>query len=235
MAISFLGIGEIAAFSLVFAGDLCDIFDDEGPAEVRQTMWELFSSTPHLTWLVLTKRPENFSGYLPADWGRNGYANVWAGVTAENRTEAHRRIDILRGTPARLRFVSFEPLLEDLPDLNLKGIDWAIVGGESGARARPFDLTWARSIKEMSDEYGTAFFFKQLGARPLQDGKRFHIRYLKADEKREANGTWLENFRIEPPGPVLAEAFSELAKSANAQRDARARETRLKKKTSSRC
>jgi protein gp37 len=179
---------------LVFAGDLCDIFDREGPAEARDRMWELFRSTPNLTWQILTKRPENFSRYLPADWGQKGFANVWIGVTTENRREARRRIDILRKMPARLRFVSFEPLLEDLPDLDLSGIDWAIVGGESGAQARPFDLAWARSIQAKCAASGTIFFFKQLGARPIEDGVRFPNRYLGEDEKRDTNGTLPENF-----------------------------------------
>lgn len=188
------GHGKDGEHWLVFAGDLCDIFDEEGPRDAREKMWQLFRSTPHLTWQLLTKRPENFSRFLPRDWGQTGYANVWVGVTAENRKEAHRRIDILRVTPARLRFVSFEPLLEDLTDLDLTDIDWAIVGGESGAQSRPFDLAWARSIQAECATSGTAYFFKQLGARPFENGARFPLRYLKGDEKRDANGTLLKNF-----------------------------------------
>lgn len=178
---------------LVFAGDLCDIFDDEAPVEARERMWHLFRSTPYLTWLLLTKRPENFSRLLPENWGSQGYPNVWLGVTAENQIEAGRRIDILRNAPARLRFVSFEPLLEKV-DIDLEGIDWAIVGGESGGKARPFDLSWARSVQEACMKSGTAFFFKQLGSKPVQDSVVFPIRSLKEHHKRDANGTSITNF-----------------------------------------
>ncbi len=179
---------------LVFAGDLCDIFYDEGPAEARERMWELFRTTPHLTWQLLTKRPENFSKYLPVDWGEEGYANVWVGVTAENRVQADRRISILRETPARLKFVSFEPLLEDLPELDLSGVGWAIVGGESGGNARPFDLAWARSIQTKCAKSGTTLFFKQLGSRPFESGVKFPIRFQNDAGKQDANGTLLKNF-----------------------------------------
>ena len=179
---------------LVFAGDLCDVLDDEGPLEARERMWELFRATPQLTWQILTKRPENFFRFLPTDWGPKGYANVWLGVTAENCLEAHRRIHILRETPARLRFVSFEPLLEELPDLDLKGIQWAIVGGESGGKARPFDLSWARSIHAQCAKSETAFFFKQLGPKPVQDEVQFPFRFRKDDDRRDSNGTLVRNF-----------------------------------------
>jgi protein gp37 len=201
--------GKDSEHWLVFAGDLCDIFDREGSAEARERMWELFRRTPHLTWLMLTKRPENFSRFLPADWGRKGYANVWLGVTSENRKEAGRRIGILRKTPARLRFVSFEPLLEDLPDLNLTGIHWAIVGGESGAQARPFDLAWARSIQAQCAKSGTSFFLKQLGVKPIEDGVMFPIRHRKENDKLDANGTMLKNF----PKDLRVQCWPRLSRS----------------------
>lgn len=81
-----------------------------------------------------------------------------------------------------------------LPDLGLTGIDWAIVSGESGGKARPFDLTWARPIKAKCAISGTAFFFKQLGARPFEDGARFPIRYRKYDKKQDGNGILMKNF-----------------------------------------
>ena len=178
---------------LVFAGDLCDIFDDEGPTEARERMWELFRASPYLTWQILTKRPENFLRFLPSDWSNTGYANVWLGVTAENQVEADERISILRKTPARLRFVSFEPLLEEV-HADLIDIHWAIVGGESGGKARPFDLSWARSIQNQCTEAGTAFFCKQLGAKPVENSARFVTRYLKDGGKRDVNGTLMKNF-----------------------------------------
>jgi protein gp37 len=107
---------------LVFGGDLCDTFDDEGPLDARDRMWRLMRSTPHLTWMLLTKRPENFKKYLPYDWG-DGYSNVWLGVTCENREHGYPRVEILRNTPATMRFLSCEPLLEDISDIDLTGIN----------------------------------------------------------------------------------------------------------------
>jgi protein gp37 len=126
---------------------LCDIFDDEAPQDQRTRFWELTKATPNLVWLVLTKRPQNFGKHLPRDWG-SGYRNVWLGVTAENRREAEPRIGLLRETPSVVKFVSAEPLLEDLGELDLRGIDWMIVGGESGRRARPLSIEWAGRIFE---------------------------------------------------------------------------------------
>jgi len=119
------------------------------------------------------------------------------GVTAENRYLARQRLDILCNTPAKLRFASFEPLLEDLPGLNLDGIDWAIVGGESGASARPFDLAWARTIKAKCTESSTRFFFKQTGAKPFDDGNEFKNVHKKPSGKRDASGTCKDNFPLD--------------------------------------
>jgi protein gp37 len=125
---------------------MCDVFDHEAPEETRYRLFELIRHTPHLDWQLLTKRPENFSRYLPADWG-NGYANVWLGSTIEDRERAAKSIPILRDTAAHIRFVSAEPLLEDLGELDLSGIQWLIAGGESGGKARPFDAAWAESLQ----------------------------------------------------------------------------------------
>ena len=98
---------------------------------------------------------------LPPDWG-GGYANVWMGVSVENADYVHR-IDLLRQVPAAVRFLSLEPLLGPLPNLNLEGIHWVIVGGESGPGARPMDPDWVRDIRDQCLDQGVAFFFKQWG------------------------------------------------------------------------
>jgi hypothetical protein len=159
-------------------------------------MWELFRRTPHLTWLILTKRPQHISKFLPADWGE-GYRNVWLGVTVENRKKGYPRIEALRRVPAAMRFLSCEPLLEGLPDIELKGIDWAIVGGESGSEARPFDIEWARAIKKKCQESSTTFFFKQLGNAPFLDGSRFNLEHRKPSGSRDSSGVVLENFPVD--------------------------------------
>lgn len=145
----------------VFCSSLADVFDVEAPAGQRDRLWRLIRETPHLDWLLLTKRPHLAPKYLPADWG-NGYSNVWLGVTVGVR-KSQWRLAELRKIPARVRFVSIEPLLEALPDLDLSGFQWAIIGGESGPGARPMDRAWAIAIIDQCKAAGVAVFFKQKG------------------------------------------------------------------------
>jgi protein gp37 len=140
---------------------MSDWADDEAPLGIREQMWGVIRDTPNLDWLMLTKRASRIERYLPSDWG-NGYANVWLGVTAENKANGYPRVDILRTVPAVIRFLSIEPLLEDVSDINLTGIHWIIVGGESGSKARPFELDWARNLKTVARRYKSKFFMKQL-------------------------------------------------------------------------
>ena len=120
------------------------------------------------TYLTLTKRPERMLEYAKSHpWPEN----VWAGVTIENNDYVHRA-DILRQIPAPVRFISAEPLLGPLPDLDLTGIDWLIVGGESGPGFRPMDPDWARDLRDRCIEENVAFFFKQYaGYQPKKLGR----------------------------------------------------------------
>lgn len=146
----------------VFCASLADVFDEEVPVEWRARLWDLIASTPALDWQLLTKRPENFSGFLP--WSGEPWPNVWLGVTAENQAMAEKRLPILTVTAAAVRFISAEPLLGPL-DLSpwLDRVDWVIVGGESGAGARVMREEWATSVLEQCVSSGTAAFFKQKG------------------------------------------------------------------------
>jgi protein gp37 len=110
----------------------------------------------------LTKRPGRILYNLPADWGQ-GYPNVWLGVSVENKDYLWR-IDALRGIPARVRFLSLEPLLEDLGPLDLTGIHQVIVGGESGPDYHPMELAWAYAILDQCLKANVPFFFKQSSA-----------------------------------------------------------------------
>ena len=110
--------------------------------------------------------------------------NIWLGVTVENKKNGLPRIDKLRNLNASVKFLSIEPLLEDLGKLNLKGIDWVIVGGESGAKARPMDLNWIINIKKQCEEQNVAFFFKQWGTWG-GDG-------VKRNKKSNGRGNYLE-------------------------------------------
>jgi protein gp37 len=178
---------------LVFAGDLCDIFDRLGDNDARARMWKLFRETPYLTWMILTKRPQYIPRFLPKDWG-NGYDNVWIGTTVENRKNGYPRIDALRSVPATVRFISFEPLIENVSDVDLTGIHWAIVGGESGAQARSFDLEWARAIKRQCKKFSARYFFKQLGYRPEDDGVPFALHQRMPSGSKDTHGVLIENF-----------------------------------------
>jgi protein gp37 len=160
---------------LVFTCSWSDWFH-EAADPWREEAWEVVRRTPQHVYLVLTKRPERAAKRLPTDWG-DGYANVWLGVSIENSAFT-QRAQLLRKIPAQTRFVSAEPLLGSLYDtrrgrraaLELDGIDWIIAGGESGPRARPMQLEWAREIRDAALESGTAFFLKQLGGWPDKRG-----------------------------------------------------------------
>ncbi len=145
----------------VFCASMADVFDPGAPATERARLWELIALTPNLDWLILTKRPELMTDGLPADWGM-GYENVWLGTSVEDN-RVTQRISDLTAVPAHLHFLSLEPLIGPLKGLPLEGIEWAIVGGESGSKPRPMNLDWVRSIKKQCRDSNTAFFFKQMG------------------------------------------------------------------------
>ncbi|HET8895415.1 MAG TPA: DUF5131 family protein [Gaiellaceae bacterium] len=152
---------------LVFTCSWSDWFHP-GADAWRDEAWQIIRATPHLTYQILTKRPELISDRLPADWG-DGYENVWLGVSVEN-SRFTWRVDELRAVPATVRFISAEPLLGSLFDrtgkrkpLVLEAIDWLIVGGESGPGSRKLELEWALELMDACDEAGVAFFMKQLG------------------------------------------------------------------------
>lgn len=153
----------------VFCASMCDVFDKNAPEGARDRLFSLIKETPMLDWQILTKRAQNIEKYLPEDWG-NGYENVWLGVTVENQQHGLPRIDILRNIPAKIRFLSIEPLLEDLGDFDLTGIHWVIVGGESGDHARQMFLKWVYPIQENCAKHGVAFFYKQKGGKTADKG-----------------------------------------------------------------
>jgi protein gp37 len=153
---------------MVFTCSWSDWFHP-GADRWRAEAWEIVRETPHLTYQILTKRPELIAERLPANWG-DGYENVWLGVSVEN-SRFTWRADLLRDIPAAVRFLSAEPLLGSLfsssgrrRPIDLEGIDWLVVGGESGPESRPMNLAWAREVADACDAHGVAFFMKQLGS-----------------------------------------------------------------------
>lgn len=136
----------------------------------RPEAWEIIRCSTPLTFQILTKRPARIAAHLPATWP-DGWPSVWLGVSIETRQYLYRA-DVLREIPAAVRFLSLEPLLEDLGPLNLAGIDWVIVGGESGPRRRPFEITWLASIAKQCADAGVPLYVKQDSAlRPGQQGR----------------------------------------------------------------
>jgi len=175
----------------IFVNSMSDLFQKDVPdAYVKQVARVMQLADWH-TYQVLTKRPERMRDMLK---GPLAFAadlpHVWWGTSVENRKHGVPRIDVLRDAPARLRFLSIEPLLEDLGKINLKGIHWVIVGGESGAGARPLEEDWVTSIRDQCDKAGVRFFFKQWG------GVR------KSDNGRELDGRTYDEMPTRENGKV---------------------------------
>ncbi len=149
----------------VFCASMADVFEPRPDLDSwRDRLWDLIETTPHLDWLLLTKRPGHIKHVYP--WAHSPRENVWLGTTAENQRWADRRIDRLLTVEARVRFLSCEPLLSaiDLSRWLKRGeISWVIAGGESGGAARPTHPNWIRSIRDQCVAHGIPFHFKQWG------------------------------------------------------------------------
>ncbi len=143
----------------IFVNSMSDLFHKDVPAEYIAQVFDVMRRAHWHQFQVLTKRSERLRDLANAlPWP----SNIWMGVSVENSAYCHR-IDDLRNTQAHIRFLSVEPLLGDLGEVDLTGIHWVIVGGESGPGARPMDAEWVRRIRARCDESGVAFFFKQWG------------------------------------------------------------------------
>ena len=162
----------------VFCASMSDILDDAAKPAWRDELWDLVERTPHLDWLLLTKRIDAAGDLLPRRWLDGGWpANAWFGVSVENQDFAKKRVPLLVKLPAPVRFISAEPLLGPV-DLSpwLDQLHWIIVGGESGPSSRPMHPAWARDIRDQCSQTEVKFFFKQWG----------HYRY--ATVARRADG-----------------------------------------------
>ena len=146
--------------TVYFVNSMSDIFHKEMPEDYLNKIFNVIEDTPQHTYQILTKRADRMFEYLSQ---REIPKNIWLGVTVDNRKEGLPRIDKLRHLQATVLFLSVEPLLEDLGKMNLENIDWVIVGGESGNRARPMEKEWVVNIKKQCNENNIAFFFKQWG------------------------------------------------------------------------
>ena len=145
--------------SRIFVNSMSDLFHKDVPLDYIKQVFEVMNNTPQHTYQILTKRADVLLQYANE---LNWTDNIWQGVTVENRKTIDR-IDCLRQTPAKIKFISFEPLIADVGKVDLTNIDWAIVGGESGWHARPMDASWVLNIKEQCEHQGILFYFKQWG------------------------------------------------------------------------
>ena len=144
---------------LVFVNSMSDLFHEAVPLTFIQLVFEEMNLTPQHTYQVLTKRADRLAEVAHhLDWT----PNIWMGVSVEDQRVQHR-IERLRSTPAQVKFLSCEPLIGPLPGMDLHGIDWVIVGGESGRKPRPMHEAWVLDIKRQCEVFGVDFFFKQWG------------------------------------------------------------------------
>lgn len=145
--------------TIIFVNSMSDLFHERVPLAYINRVFAVMEKTPWHTYQILTKRSERLASLSTLlSWP----ANIWIGVSVENQATTFRISD-LKHIPASVRFLSLEPLLGSLGDLDLVGINWVIVGGESGPRARPMRREWVVSIMEQCRRYGVPFFFKQWG------------------------------------------------------------------------
>ena len=145
--------------SLVFVNSMSDLFHKAVPSEYVKSVFDVMNQSPQHTFQVLTKRP----GRVNQLGGRLSWTpNIWLGTSIESEKWL-RRLDLLKATGAHTKFLSLEPLLGPLPELDVSGIDWGIVGGESGPGARPMNAEWVREIRDNCLSSDIPFFFKQWG------------------------------------------------------------------------
>ena len=162
---------------VVFVNSMSDLFHKDVPIEFIQKVFRVMKDNPQHVFQVLTTRADVMLYYDKEGW-LDWSHNIWMGVSVENE-KAMKRIDLLRQSNARTKFLSCEPLIGPLPKLNLKKIDWVIVGGESGRKPRPMKKEWVLDIKQQCEKMDVAFFFKQWGGTNkkktgnLLDGKKY--------------------------------------------------------------
>jgi protein gp37 len=178
---------------MIFVNSMSDLFHEGVPDDYVCSVARVMQTANWHTYQVLTKRSERLRDMLQTALSRAvGQPHIWWGVSVENRKHGLPRVDHLRAAPARVRFLSIEPLLEDLGEINFEGIHWVIVGGESGVGARPMQKEWVLSIRDQCDRGHVPFFFKQWGG----------VRKSKAG--RELDGRTYDAMPSRMEIPVLA-------------------------------
>jgi protein gp37 len=178
---------------MIFVNSMSDLFHEDVSDGYIRCVADIMQTGNWHTYQVLTKRSERMAEMLRTNLRDfAGESHIWWGVSVENRKHGLPRVDHLRDTPASVRFLSVEPLLEDLGKINLTGISWVIVGGESGHGARPMRPEWVRSIRDQCEEAGVQFFFKQWGG------------VHKKEAGRELDGKTYDEIPAPSPHPIVA-------------------------------
>ncbi|MEK6700352.1 MAG: phage Gp37/Gp68 family protein [Nitrospirota bacterium] len=180
--------------TIYFVNSMSDLFHEKIPAAYIQQVFDVMKKAPQHTFQVLTKRADKMTEFFKT---YQASTNAWLGATVENKQHGIPRIDQLRKVEAHVRFLSIEPLLEDLGKLDLSGIHWIIVGGESGPKARLMKPEWVMNIKRQCEEQNVAFFFKQWGGWGA-DGKK---------RAKKENGRLLQGRTWDEVPHRLSEAF----------------------------
>ena len=165
--------------TVYFVNSMSDLFHERVPDTYIEQVMDVIKRTPHHTYQILTKRGARIARFFKT---HRVPRNAWLGVSVEDKKYGVPRIDHLHNVPASIRFLSVEPLLQDVGELDLTDIHWVIVGGESGPKARPMQKAWALAVQQQCEAQGVAFFFKQWGGWGA-DGKR---------RAKAANGRVLE-------------------------------------------
>ncbi len=177
---------------MIFVNSMSDLFHKDVPDEYVKAVGHVMARANWHTYQVLTKRSSRLRDMLQQELQfASGLPNIWWGVSVEDRAHGLVRIRHLQQAPAAVRFLSIEPLLEDLGEIDLEGIHWVIVGGESGAGARPMEKEWVLSIRDQCERAGIPFFFKQWGG----------VRKSKAG--RELDGTTYDGIPVRSQLPVM--------------------------------
>ncbi|MCY4045261.1 MAG: phage Gp37/Gp68 family protein, partial [Cellvibrionales bacterium] len=168
----------------IFVNSMSDLFHEKVDDDFILKVWKVMEDTPRHNYQILTKRPERMKNFVSSKLNKV-LSNVWLGTSVESK-QNQTRIDHLRETPSAIRFISFEPLIDSVGNVNLEDIHWAIVGGESGSKARPIKEEWIDEIHTQCDTFNTAFFFKQWGSW----GKDNQKRSKKANGREYKGRTW---------------------------------------------
>jgi protein gp37 len=170
----------------IFVNSMSDLVHEKVSDSFIKSVWQVMAETPHHNYQILTKRPDRMASIV-SNKIKTVLPNVWLGTSIENAAAA-QRLDHLRNIPAAIRFISFEPLIGPVGRVDLTGVQWAIVGGESGRFARPIQESWIDEIHGQCLEYNTRFFFKQWGTW----GKDNKKRSKKANGREYRGRTWDE-------------------------------------------